>query len=232
MVKKVFFKLADKGTIFLDEIGELPLNIQCKFLRVLQEGTIRKIGSTKEEKIDVRIIAATNKNLEEMVLKGKFREDLYYRLNVVPIEIPPLRERKEDIQLLVDNFVKALNKSLNKSLNKNIRYIDKKFINKLLKYNFPGNIRELQNIIERTMNLCSDNILSDKNLSINTNITLNNDKNNDSGALLLQDIVEKAEKCAIQKVMNEYKSLRKVGKVLGVSHTTVMNKIKKIWNCM
>ncbi|NFL57133.1 AAA family ATPase [Clostridium botulinum] len=221
--KEGFFKLADKGTIFLDEIGELPLNIQCKFLRVLQEGTIRKIGSTKEEKIDVRIIAATNKNLEEMVLKGKFREDLYYRLNVVPIEIPPLRERKEDIQLLVDNFVKALNKSLNK----NIRYIDKKFINKLLKYNFPGNIRELQNIIERTMNLCSDNILSDKNLSINTNITLNNDKNNDSGALLLQDIVEKAEKCAIQKVMNEYKSLRKVGKVLGVSHTTVMNKIKK-----
>ncbi len=171
----------------------------------------------------MRIIAATNKNLEEMVLKGKFREDLYYRLNVAPIEIPPLRERKEDIQLLVDNFVKALNKSLNK----NIRYIDKKFINKLLKYNFPGNIRELQNIIERTMNLCSDNILSDKNLSINTNITLNNDKNNDSGALLLQDIVEKAEKCAIQKVMNEYKSLRKVGKVLGVSHTTVMNKIKK-----
>ncbi|NEZ76519.1 AAA family ATPase [Clostridium botulinum] len=221
--KEGFFKLADKGTIFLDEIGELPLNIQCKFLRVLQEGTIRKIGSTKEEKIDVRIIAATNKNLEEMVLKGKFREDLYYRLNAVPIEIPPLRERKEDIQLLVDNFVKALNKSLNK----NIRYIDKKFINKLLKYNFPGNIRELQNIIERTMNLCSDNILSDKNLSINTNITLNNDKNNDSGALLLQDIVEKAEKCAIQKVMNEYKSLRKVGKVLGVSHTTVMNKIKK-----
>ncbi|NFD76939.1 AAA family ATPase [Clostridium botulinum] len=221
--KEGFFKLADKGTIFLDEIGELPLNIQCKFLRVLQEGTIRKIGSTKEEEIDVRIIAATNKNLEEMVLEGKFREDLYYRLNVVPIEIPPLRERKEDIQLLVDNFVKALNKSLNK----NIRYIDKKFINKLLKYNFPGNIRELQNIIERTMNLCSGNILSDKNLSINTNITLNNDKNNDSGALLLQDIVEKAEKCAIQKVMNEYKSLRKVGKVLGVSHTTVMNKIKK-----
>ncbi|MCC5424377.1 sigma 54-interacting transcriptional regulator [Clostridium botulinum] len=217
--KEGIFKLADKGTIFLDEIGELPLNIQCKFLRVLQEGTIRKIGSTKEEKIDVRIIAATNKNLEEMVLNGKFREDLYYRLNVVPIEIPPLRERKEDIQLLVDNFVKVLNKSLNK----NIRYIDKKFINKLLKYNFPGNIRELQNIIERTMNLCSDNILSDKNLSINTNITLNND----SGALLLQDIVEKAEKCAIQKVMNEYKSLRKVGKVLGVSHTTVMNKIKK-----
>ncbi|MCS4464168.1 sigma 54-interacting transcriptional regulator [Clostridium botulinum] len=168
----------------------------------------------------MRIIAATNKNLEEMVLNGKFREDLYYRLNVVPIEIPPLRERKEDIQLLVDNFVKALNKSLNK----NIRYIDKKFINKLLKYNFPGNIRELQNIIERTMNLCSDNILSDKNLSINTNITLNND----SGALLLQDIVEKAEKCAIQKVMNEYKSLRKVGKVLGVSHTTVMNKIKNM----
>ncbi|MGO5067190.1 MULTISPECIES: sigma 54-interacting transcriptional regulator [unclassified Clostridium] len=221
--KEGFFKLADKGTIFLDEIGELPLNIQCKFLRVLQEGTIRKIGSTKEEKIDVRIIAATNRNLKEMVSKGKFREDLYYRLNVVPIEIPPLRERKEDIQLLVDSFVKTLNESLNK----NIRYIDKKFIDKLLNYDFPGNIRELQNIIERAMNLCLNNILSDKNFSINGNITLNNDKNNDIGVLPLQDIVEQAEKCAIQRAMDEYKSLRKVGKVLGVSHTTIMNKIKK-----
>ncbi|EPY2274580.1 sigma 54-interacting transcriptional regulator [Clostridium sporogenes] len=221
--KQGFFKLANKGTIFLDEIGELPLNIQCKFLRVLQEGTIRKIGSTKEEKIDVRIIAATNRNLEEMVLKGQFREDLYYRLNVVPIVIPPLRERKEDIQLLVDNFIKILNKNFNK----HIRYVDKKFINKLLKYDFPGNIRELENIIERAMNLCPDNILSDKNFIINTSNTLIDNKSSESGALLLQDIVEKAEKSAIQSAMNEYKSLRKVGKVLGVSHTTVMNKVKK-----
>ena len=221
--KQGFFKLANKGTIFLDEIGELPLNIQCKFLRVLQEGTIRKIGSTKEEKIDVRIIAATNRNLEEMVLKGQFREDLYYRLNVVPIVIPPLRERKEDIQLLVDNFVKILNKNFHK----HIRYVDKKFINKLLKYDFPGNIRELENIIERAMNLCPDNILSDKNFIINTKYTLINNKNNENGALPLQDIVEKAEKSAIQSAVNEYKSLRKVGKVLGVSHTTVMNKVKK-----
>ncbi|MCC5427015.1 sigma 54-interacting transcriptional regulator [Clostridium botulinum] len=95
--KQGLFKLANKGTIFSDEIGELTLNIQSKFLRVLQERTIRKIGSTKEEKIDVRIIAATNRNLEEMVLKGQFRQDLYYRLNVVPIVIPPLIERKEDI---------------------------------------------------------------------------------------------------------------------------------------
>ncbi|MBD5639604.1 sigma 54-interacting transcriptional regulator [Clostridium botulinum] len=221
--KQGFFKLANKGTIFLDEIGELPLNIQCKFLRVLQEGTIRKIGSTKEEKIDVRIIAATNRNLEEMVLKGQFREDLYYRLNVIPIVIPPLRERKGDIQLLVDNFVKILNKNFYK----HIRYVDKKFINKLLKYDFPGNIRELENIIERAMNLCPDNILSDKNFIINTSNTLIDNKSSESGALLLQDIVEKAEKSAIQSAVNEYKSLRKVGKALGVSHTTVMNKVKK-----
>ncbi len=190
---------------------------------MLQEGTIRKIGSTKEEKIDVRIIAATNKNLEEMVLNGQFREDLYYRLNVVPIVIPPLRERKDDIQLLVDNFVKILNKNFHK----NIRYVDKKFINKLLKYDFPGNIRELENIIERAMNLCSDNILSDKKFTINTSNTLIDNKSSESGALPLQDIVEKAEKSAIQSAVNEYKSLRKVGKVLGVSHTTVMNKVKK-----
>ncbi len=158
-----------------------------------------------------------------MVSKGKFREDLYYRLNVVPIEIPPLRERKEDIQLLVDNFVKIFNKSLNK----NVKYIDKKFMDKLLKYDFPGNIRELQNIIERAMNLCLNNTLTDENFNINGNITLNNNKNNDSGILSLQDIVEDAERCAIQKAVDEYKSLRKVGKVLGVSHTTVMNKIKK-----
>ncbi|EJO5348938.1 sigma 54-interacting transcriptional regulator [Clostridium botulinum] len=221
--KQGLFKLAHKGTIFLDEIGELPLNIQCKFLRVLQEGTIRKIGSAKEEKIDVRIIAATNRNLEEMVSKGEFRQDLYYRLNVVPIVIPPLRERKDDIQVLVDNFVEILNKNLHKD----IKCVDKKFMDKLLKYDFPGNIRELQNIIERAMNLCSDKILTDKELIINTSNTLINYKNNESGSLLLQDVVQQAEKAAIQKAMMQYKSLRKVGKILGVSHTTVMNKIKK-----
>ena len=154
--KEGLFKEAEGGTLFLDEIGELSIVLQAKLLRVLQEGVIRKIGSTKEENVNVRIIAATNRNLEEMIQQGKFREDLYYRLNVIPIIIPPLRDRLEDISSLVTLFISKFNKKLNKE----IKGAELSFLNKLLEYNWPGNIRELQNVIERSMNLCDEKYIS------------------------------------------------------------------------
>lgn len=141
------FELADEGTLFLDEIGELPLDVQSKLLRVLQEGEFEPVGSAKTLKVDVRIIAATNRNLQKEVEKGEFREDLYYRLNVFPISCPPLRDRKEDIPLLVRHFCDKLENRIGKT----ITHIPVKTLNKLDAYNFPGNIRELENIIERAI---------------------------------------------------------------------------------
>jgi len=141
------FSLADGGTIFLDEIGEIPIDLQSKLLRVLQEGEFDALGATKTSKIDVRIIAATNRNLLEMVNEGKFREDLYYRLNVFPIYNIPLRARKEDIPLLADFFLKKYSAKAGKSFKR----LSKETINALMDYNFPGNIRELENLIERAV---------------------------------------------------------------------------------
>ncbi|MCF8236179.1 MAG: sigma 54-interacting transcriptional regulator [Bacteroidales bacterium] len=145
------FELADKGTIFLDEIGELPLNLQVKLLRVLQEGEFERLGGTKTLKTDVRVIAATNRNLEIAVEKGDFREDLYYRLNVFPVFVPPLRERKEDIPLLIHYFVKKYAAKTGRQ----IRETSEKVLKSLTEYNWPGNVRELENIIERAVVLCA-----------------------------------------------------------------------------
>ncbi|PRX57613.1 sigma-54 interaction domain-containing protein [Flagellimonas meridianipacifica] len=141
------FSLADEGTIFLDEIGEMPLELQSKLLRVLQEGEFDPLGSNKTKKVDVRVIAATNRNLDEMVEKGQFREDLYYRLNVFPIHNIPLRERKEDIPLLAQFFLEKYSTKAGKAFRK----ISKKTIDKFMEYPFPGNIRELENLIERAV---------------------------------------------------------------------------------
>ncbi|HEY8896269.1 MAG TPA: sigma-54 dependent transcriptional regulator [Niastella sp.] len=141
------FEQANGGTIFLDEIGEMPPEIQVKLLRVLQEKEIERIGGRETLKIDVRIIAATNRNLEKDISEGRFRMDLYYRLNVFPIIIPPLRERKEDIPLLTAYFIQAFNQKLGKQVSD----ISGMALEKLMKYNWPGNIRELENLIERSM---------------------------------------------------------------------------------
>ena len=153
--KKGRFELADKGTIFLDEIGELSMRLQTRLLRVLQEGTFEKIGSNETQEVDVRIIAATNRNLKNEITKGRFREDLYYRLDVFPIHNIPLRERKDDIPLLAEHFIKKVSKRLNKKIAR-IRKID---MNKLMKYEFPGNVRELENIIERAVVISSSDSL-------------------------------------------------------------------------
>ncbi|HEM49578.1 MAG TPA: sigma-54-dependent Fis family transcriptional regulator [Caldithrix sp.] len=139
------FELANGGTLFLDEIGDISLNMQLKLLRVLQEGEFERVGGTETLKVDVRIIAATNKDLERAMDEGKFRQDLYYRLNVIPIEVPPLRERKDDIKYLIYYFMEKFNKIYGK----NISEIDPKAMTLMENYQYPGNIRELENLIER-----------------------------------------------------------------------------------
>ncbi len=143
------FEVADSGSLFLDEVGELPITIQVKLLRAIQERIIRRVGATDDMKVDVRIIAATNRNLEEMVQKGTFRQDLFYRLNVINIKTPPLRDRKEDIPILAQHFLKKYNDKMSK----NIGGISDEAIEILKKYDYPGNVRELENMIERTVAL-------------------------------------------------------------------------------
>jgi transcriptional regulator with PAS, ATPase and Fis domain len=138
------FELADKGTLFLDEIGELPLSLQSKLLRALESGEIRPVGSNQSKKVDVRIIAATNRNLEEMVERKEFREDLYYRLQIIPLYLPPLRERREDIVPLAEHYLQVYNKKHHRSC-----YLAESAKNELLRYDWPGNIRELRNLMER-----------------------------------------------------------------------------------
>lgn len=140
-------ELADQGTLFLDEIGDIPLELQPKLLRVLQEREFERLGSTQTKQVNVRVVAATHRNLEEMILEKQFRSDLYYRLNVVPISIPPLRERREDIPLLVRHFVHQFAQRMNKIIDE----ISSETMEALTWYSWPGNIRELQNVIERSM---------------------------------------------------------------------------------
>jgi two-component system NtrC family response regulator len=154
--KKGLFEEADKGTLFMDEIGELDTSLQAKFLRALESNSFIKAGDTKETNVDVRIIAATNRNLEEEIKKGNFRDDLYYRVSVVKIDIPPLRERKDDIKELSDYFITFFSQKLNK----NIQKISDDFFSVLLNYPFPGNIRELRNIVERAVILSDSGYLT------------------------------------------------------------------------
>ena len=156
------FEVADGGTLFLDEIGELPLESQVKLLRVLQEKEIERLGSNKVIKIDVRIIAATNRDLDEEVATGRFRSDLYFRLNVFPVIVPPLRERKEDIPSLAYHFLRKMEKKLDKEINS----ISKNALQQLVAYDWPGNVRELEHVIERNAILCKGNVMQDLHLPV------------------------------------------------------------------
>ncbi len=158
--KKGLFEEADGGTLFLDEMGELPASLQVKILRALQEEEIRPLGDTTSIKVDVRIISATARNLREEVAQKRFREDLFYRVNVLTIEVPPLRERKEDIPLLVDHFIQKYNKRLNLK----IKGVGPETLQRFMDYGWPGNVRELENVIERCMALADGNELLPNNL--------------------------------------------------------------------
>jgi DNA-binding NtrC family response regulator len=160
--KKGMFEIADRGTLFLDEIGELSPKTQVKLLRFLEEKTIQKVGGTESMEVDVRIIAATNRDLMRAISEGRFREDLYYRLNVISISIPPLRARKDDIELLVDHFIGEYNRVLSK----NIKGCSEETLKALLSYDWPGNVRELRNIIERVVLLSDGNMVTPSDLPL------------------------------------------------------------------
>src|SRR5712672_296637 len=149
------FELADKGTLFLDEVGDIPPGLQPKLLRVLQEQEFERLGSTRTQQVDIRLVAATNRNLVEMVKRNEFRSDLYYRLNVFPVSLPPLRERREDIPALVEHFVEIYARRMGKQIDR----ISPETMSELTSYPWPGNIRELQNFIERSVILTSGNVL-------------------------------------------------------------------------
>jgi len=159
--RKGRFELASGGTIFLDEIGDLPLHIQSKLLRFLQENTFERVGSSKTIKVDVRVIAATNRNLERMIDEGTFRSDLYYRLNIVPIILPPLRERREDIPLLVEAFLNTFNRINNKSVK-----LTEQALRVLMEYPWPGNVRELENCIHRIVVLADSNVVDKEDIPL------------------------------------------------------------------
>jgi len=160
-MRKGRFELAHGGTLFLDEIGDISASAQVKLLRVLQEREFERVGGSKTIKVNVRLIAATNRNLEEMVKEGKFREDLYYRLNVIPIDLPPLRERGEDIRLLVNFFVERSMKNHKKKI-----IITEEAMNELMSYPWPGNIRELENTVERIVLMGSDDGISAEEMQL------------------------------------------------------------------
>ena len=162
--KKGLFEAAHKGTIFLDEIGELTPMLQVKLLRVVQETSVKPVGGTKEISVDVRIVSATNKRLENEVVDGNFREDLFFRLNVIPIKVPPLRDRSGDITLLANHFIEKYSAKMNKDISRISSYA----LNFLNQYTFPGNVRELENLIERSVALSSTNIILPESLTIST----------------------------------------------------------------
>jgi len=213
--RKGRFEIANKGTLFLDEVSEIPLNIQVKLLRVLQEKEFQRVGSSETHSTDVRIISATNRDLKEMVDQGNFRADLYYRLNVIPISIPPLRERREDIPVLVEHFIQKHSDD-----EKEVKGISSEALDLLLKYEFPGNIRELENIIERAVSLARDNTITSELLFLKSD-----DRNSGSG---LQDKVANYEKSLIKKALEDNDNNQtKAAKDLGISITTLNYKVKK-----
>jgi two-component system response regulator PilR (NtrC family) len=222
------FEMARGGTIFLDEIGDLPPMLQVKLLRVVQEKTFRRIGGAEDIKVDVRIISATHQDLKEKVKKGEFREDLYYRLNVIPIFLPPLRERKEDIPLLINNFIEKYAQMFGKE----IRTISSYAMELLMNYDFPGNIRELENIIERGVAMESSNIILPENLTLSTNSTAGAYKFDieitDKGINLNTEL-EKIEKVMIEKALQRTKgSKTKAAELLNVTFDSLRYRIEKL----
>ena len=218
------FELAHKGTIFLDEIGDMSLHLQAKLLRVLQERELDKIGGKSNISIDVRIISATNKDLEDMVSKGIFREDLYYRLNVIPIHLPSLKDRREDIPLLIDYTIKEYSNKLGK----NVDRVDKDALKVMMEYRWPGNIRELQNIIEYSINMSSSSVITLDAIPQKIKCTSVNEVREDNREIRTLEDLEKQE---IIRALDKFKDFKKdkelVAKALGISRATLYRKLEK-----
>ncbi len=214
------FELADGGTIFLDEIGELPVELQAKLLRVLQEGEFERLGNPKTMKVNVRVIAATNRNLQQAIEKKEFREDLYYRLNVFPITCPPLRDRKEDIPLLVKHFCHKHEGKIGKK----ITSIPANVIDALIAYDWPGNIRELENIIERALILSSNGSLEQGDWIPVQQINSSGGK----AVSKLEDVEKEHIIETLKKTGWKVSGERGAAKILGLNATTLEAKMKKL----
>lgn len=215
--RKGKFELADGGTLFLDEIGDISPKMQLALLRVLEEKEFMRVGGSKPIKVDVRIIAATNRDLKKAVEEGRFREDLYYRLNVITIQLPPLRERKEDIPLLVQHFIEKFNIQMGKKVQK----ISDDALRILMQYDWPGNVRELENTIERAMVITKGDVIQPEDIQLQAL-----GANHPSPAV--DKSLEAVERAHILRILNETGwNIQRSAQILGIDRTTLYNKIKK-----
>ncbi len=227
--KQGLFEVADGGTLFLDEIGDMDLGLQAKILRVLQERTVRRVGGTDNIDVDIRLIAATNCDLQEGVASGKFREDLYYRLAVIPLQIPPLRARADDIEPLLFHFIKEFNKELNREVTK----VDPAALAALKKYSWPGNVRELRNLVERTMLLeVTGNTLQLTHIKLGGNALKRTTDTegvptpiSSVGDTIPLETVERQHIEGVLEATNGNKN--QAAQILGIDRTTLYNKLKK-----
>jgi transcriptional regulator with PAS, ATPase and Fis domain len=224
--KKGLFEAADKGTLFLDEIGDMSPTMQVKLLRVLQEGTLTPVGGTEVRKVDVRVVAATNKDLKEMVEQGLFREDLYYRINVINLVVPPLRDRKEDIPILVEHFLARNCKEKNLP----VKQLAKRAMEKIFDYPWPGNIRELENEIERVIVLAGEehrvsaDLLSQRIRDFGENTKVQGVR----VAGKLKDALEELEKTMIKEGLRRTNwNKSRLAKELGISRAGLIMKVEK-----
>ena len=228
--RKGYFEVADGGTIFLDEVGELPLSTQVRLLRVLEAGEFMRVGSSKVQKTNVRVVAATNLNMQEAIRNGRFREDLYYRLNVIPLFLPPLRERAQDIPLLIEHFIEKISREMNKP----IKGITTEALDILVDYRWPGNVRELENIMERVITLLESDYISVIHLpsyirgeTVVREVRKMEEPRQggfDDGVILPW---EEYEKQIIANALKKCGSFNAAGKMLRLTHKTVAAKAKK-----
>lgn len=221
--KTGLFEMADNGTFFLDEIGEMPASLQSKLLRVLENGTFRRVGGTSDITVDVRIVSATNKNIVEAVAAGEFREDLYYRLNVVPVILPPLRERKEDIPLLIENFLAKYSR--------NTVRVSPEALSLLINYQWKGNVRELENIVERVVLLCDKELIMPEDLPDEVSRRRDNTAclpGIGEGTIDLENILENIEKDYLCKALEKTNGMKtEAAALLGLSFRSFRHRLHK-----
>jgi transcriptional regulator with PAS, ATPase and Fis domain len=221
--KRGLFELADGGTLYLDEIGDLSSNTQAKLLRVIENGAFYPLGGVKEKKVDIRLITATNKNLKALLKEGTFREDLYYRLNVINIDLPPLRDRKEDIPLLIEYFLDDISEMYTKK-----KHISSQALKYLMEYSYPGNIRELRNIVEKSYLLCSGMTIRPKNLPQEI---WDERKEAPTKAEPIDKMLESVQRLERQTIIEALKQTKrnktKAAKILNISIPTLFKRIKQ-----
>ena len=225
--KEGLVEAAGEGTLFLDEIGEIPLSLQSKFLRLIQDKTYLKVGDTKERRVEARIIAATHRNLEEMVTDKKFRLDLYFRLNTMPIHVPPLRERTSDIPKLVEYFRNRFEHRFGYS-----RYFSREALDCMTRYAWPGNIRELETTVERMLLVAEQHVINNCDLPTTISGEMHSPPLKLDGLMPLKDCLRLTEENLLQKAWQQYGTTTKVAQALGIDQSTASRKLRKLFNVM